>query len=64
MMDGVDFVDGMDTEKTHLPGEVHSVHNVHAVHYLDKSNWLELPNLGSAEHCALKASGSVLRIEC
>ena len=47
MMDSVDFVDGMDTEKTHLLGEVHSVHNVHSVHYLDKSNWLKLPNPGS-----------------
>jgi hypothetical protein len=44
MMDGVDFVDDMDTEKTHLRGYVHSVHNVH---YSDKSNWLKLPNLGS-----------------
>ena len=38
MMDGVDFVDGMDTEKIHVRGCVHSVHNVHSVHYLDKSN--------------------------
>ena len=48
-MGGVDFVDGMDTEKAHLPGDAHSVHNVHSVHsvhYLDKSNWLKSPNLG------------------
>jgi hypothetical protein len=36
-MDGADFVDGMDTEKTHLLGDVHSVHNVHSVHYLGAS---------------------------
>ena len=38
MMDGVDFVDGMDAEKTHLRGCVHSVHNVHFVHHSDKPN--------------------------
>lgn len=43
MMDGVDFVDEMDAEKTHLRCCVHSVHNVH---YLDRSNRLQLPNLG------------------
>ena len=26
MMDGMDFMDDMDTEKTHLRGHVHSVH--------------------------------------
>ena len=46
-MDGVDFVDGMDAEKTHLVGDVHFVHNVHSVHCLGKSNRLKLPNLGS-----------------
>ena len=47
MMDGVDFMDDMDTEKIHLPGRVHSVHNVHSVNYLGKFSWLQLPNLGS-----------------
>jgi hypothetical protein len=47
MMDGMDFVDDMDTKKTHLRGYVHSVRCVHSVHYLDKFNWLRLPNLGS-----------------
>ena len=42
MMDGMDFVDDMDTEKIHLGG---CVHNVHSVHCLDKFNWLQLPNL-------------------
>jgi hypothetical protein len=42
MMDGTDFVDNMDAEKTHLRGYVHFVHNVHFVHYLDKPNWLRL----------------------
>jgi len=46
MMDGVDFVDGTDTEKIHLAGCVHSVHNVHSVHCLDMFSWLQLPNLG------------------
>jgi hypothetical protein len=46
MMDGVDFVDATDTEKTHLLGDVYSVHSGHSVYCLDKSNWLELPNLG------------------
>jgi len=41
MVDGVDFVDYVDAEKTHLWG------CVHFVHYLHKSNWLQLPNLGS-----------------
>jgi len=40
-----DMMDDMDTEKIHLGRYVHSVHNVHSVHYLDKSNWLRLPNL-------------------
>ena len=48
-MDGMDFMDDMDTEKTHLRGCVHSVHNVRTVHYLDKSNWLKLPNLADDE---------------
>ena len=47
MMDGVDLMDDMDTEKIHLRGCVHSVHNVHSVNYLDKFSWLQLPNLGS-----------------
>jgi hypothetical protein len=47
MMDGVDFVDRVDTEKIHLRGCVHSVHKVHFVHYLDKLYWLQLPNLGA-----------------
>jgi hypothetical protein len=38
MMDGVDFMDDMDTEKIHLRGCVHSVHNVHSVHSLNKFN--------------------------
>ena len=38
MMDGVDFVDGMDTEKTHLLGDVPSVHNVHSVHWRNGSS--------------------------
>jgi len=46
MMDGVDFVDGIDTEKNHLLGDVHSVHNVHSVHYMDKFNLLQPPNPG------------------
>ena len=46
MVDGVDFMDCVDAEKTHLWGRVHSVHNVHSVHYLHKSNWLQLPNSG------------------
>jgi len=32
MMDGMDLVDDVDTEKIHLRGCVHSVHNVHNVH--------------------------------
>jgi hypothetical protein len=47
MMDGVDFMDDMDTEKIHLRGCVHCVHNVHFVNYLDKFSWLQLPNPGS-----------------
>ena len=43
MMDGMDCVDDMDTEKTCLRGYVHSVHNVH---YLDKFSWLKLLNPG------------------
>jgi len=42
MMDGVDFLDGMDTEKTHLRVYVHSVHNVHSVHCAERfrgSGW-------------------------
>jgi len=50
MMGGMDFMDDMDTEKTHLWGYVHSVHNVQSVHYLDKSNWLKLPNLAQLPH--------------
>jgi hypothetical protein len=46
MVDGMDFVDDMDTEKIHVGGCVHSVHNVHSVHYLDKFSWPQLPNLG------------------
>jgi hypothetical protein len=46
MVDGMDLVDDVDTEKIHLRGCVHSVHNVHSVHCLDKSNWLQLPNPG------------------
>ena len=46
MMDGMDFMDDVDIEKTHLRGYVHSVHDVHSVHCLDESNWLRLPNLG------------------
>jgi len=49
MMDGVDFMDDMDTEKAHLRGYVHSVHSVHSVYYLDKSNRLKLPNLGATD---------------
>lgn len=49
MMDGADFMDGMDIEKTHLVGDVPSVHNVHPVHYLGESSWLKWPNLGSNE---------------
>ena len=49
MMDSMDFMDDMDTEKIDLRGCVHSVHNVHSVHYLDKFNWLQLPNLGSSQ---------------
>jgi hypothetical protein len=45
VMDGMDFVDDMDTEKIHQRGCVHSVHKVHSVHYLDEFNWLQLPNL-------------------
>jgi len=41
MVNGVDFVDDTDTEKTHLQGSVHFVHNVHPVHCLD----IKLPNL-------------------
>ena len=44
MMDGLDSVDDMHTEKTHLRGYVHSVHNVHSVHYFDKSDWIKSPN--------------------
>jgi hypothetical protein len=29
MVDGVDFVDDVDTDKIHLKGCVHSVHSVH-----------------------------------
>jgi len=32
MVDGVDFVDDVDTGKTHLWGCVHHVHNVRSVH--------------------------------
>jgi hypothetical protein len=42
MMDGVDFVDGMDTEKARLRVYVHSVHNVHSVHCAERirgSGW-------------------------
>jgi len=46
MMDGVDFMDNMNAEKTPLLGYVHFVHNVHFVHYLDKPHWLQLPNSG------------------
>ena len=46
MVDGVDFMDGVDDERTHLRGCVHSVHNVHSVHCLDKFIWLQLRNLG------------------
>jgi hypothetical protein len=31
MADGMDLVDDVDTEKSHLICCVHSVHNVHAV---------------------------------
>ena len=44
MVDGMDFMDDMDIEKTHLLSYVHFVHNVHSVNYLDKPNWLRLPN--------------------
>ena len=47
MMDGVDFMDDMDTEKIHLRGCVHCVRNVHFVNYSDKFSWLQLPNPGS-----------------
>ena len=30
-----------------MRGYVHSVHNVQSLHYLEKPNWLKLPNLGS-----------------
>jgi len=63
MMDGMDFMDDMDTEKTHLPDYVHSVHNAHSVHYLDKSNWLKLPNPGFTawvlEGCSLKGAWDI-----
>jgi len=45
MKNVVDFVDGTDTEKTRLPGDVHSVHDVYSVHYLGKPDWLNWPNL-------------------
>jgi hypothetical protein len=45
-MDGIDFMDDMDTEKTRLRGCVHFVHNVHFVHHLDKPNSLQLANSG------------------
>ena len=32
MVDGMDLVDDVDTEKIHLRGCVHIVHNVHNVH--------------------------------
>jgi hypothetical protein len=43
----------MDTEKIHVGG---CVHNVHSVHYLDKFNWLQLPNLGSSAPRAWRES--------
>jgi len=46
MVDRMDLVDDVDTEKIHLRGCVHSVHTVHSVHCLDKSVRLRLPNLG------------------
>jgi hypothetical protein len=51
----VDFMDDMDTEKTHLRGCVHSVH------YLDKSNWLRLPNLGSVVAASPRPASSKLK---
>jgi hypothetical protein len=49
MMDDMNPVDDVDTEKTRLRGCVHPVHNVHSVHCLDKSNWLQLTNLGVSQ---------------
>ncbi len=46
MVDGVDFVDDVDTEKSHLQDCVQFVRNVHLVHCSDKPNWLQLPNHG------------------
>ena len=59
MMGGMDFMDDMNTEKTHLWAYVHSVHSVH---YLDKSNQLKLPSPGSHPTlrlwlCRVSASG-------
>jgi len=48
MVDDVDCVDDVDKEKIHSIDCVHFVHNVHSVHCLRKSNWIELPNLGSS----------------
>ncbi len=51
MMDGMDFVDDVDTEKVFLRGYVHFVHfvhNVHSVHCLGRFNGRQPPNLGSS----------------
>lgn len=45
MMDGVDSVDDMETDKSHVRTHVHFVRNVHSVHYLGKCNWFRLLNL-------------------
>ena len=46
MMDGVDLVDDVDTEKIHLRGCIHFVHNVHSVHRLEAFNWFQLSDVG------------------
>lgn len=46
MVDGMDFVDGVDIDKILLRGCVHPVHDVHSVRCLEKSTWLQLPNVG------------------
>jgi hypothetical protein len=59
MVDGMDLVDDVDTEKIHLRGGgVHSVHNVHSVHCLNKSNWFQFAR-GSPEAASCRPAADL-----